>query len=98
MGIKPVFDSHDVVLVSPYIVKDINNVQGYTMQNQLNQHDNVLKIFEVVSQTSLSKTGIYDAVKSNSFPRPLKLGKRSSGWLQSEVSEWIAERAAAREV
>ena len=67
------------------------------MQLVANEHDRVLKIYEVVNQTALSKTGIYEAVKSNSFPPPLKLGKRSSGWLQSEVSSWIAERAAARE-
>jgi prophage regulatory protein len=75
-----------------------NKPQRCTMQSAANQHDHVIKIHEVVSQTSLSKTGIYDAVKSNSFPPPLKLGKRSSGWLQSEVSGWIAERAAARAV
>ena len=29
------------------------------------------------------------------FPKPIKLGPRASGWLESQINEWIAERIAA---
>ena len=31
-------------------------------------------------------------VKSGTFPRQVQLGPRAVGWLESEVSDWIAER------
>ncbi|MBL4753708.1 MAG: AlpA family phage regulatory protein [Flavobacteriales bacterium] len=29
------------------------------------------------------------------FPRPIKLGLRASGWLESEISDWIDQRIKA---
>ena len=60
--------------------------------------DRILRLPEVVSLTGLSKSGVYQAIQDNNFPKPLKLGKRASGWLQSEVSGWITSIAEAREV
>lgn len=31
------------------------------------------------------------------FPRQIKIGARASGWLRSEVDQWIAERVAERD-
>lgn len=68
------------------------------MPLQAIKDDRVLRLPEVVSLTGLSKSGVYQAIQDNHFPKPLKLGKRASGWLQSEVSGWISSIAAAREV
>ncbi len=35
-------------------------------------------------------------IRDGLYPRPFKIGKRSVGWLQSEVQRWIRERAAQR--
>jgi predicted DNA-binding transcriptional regulator AlpA len=35
-------------------------------------------------------------VRSGVFPAPVTLGPQSVGWLEREVAEWIAERAARR--
>ena len=31
-------------------------------------------------------------MKEGNFPKPIALGPRSVGWLESEISEWIWER------
>ena len=68
------------------------------MQTSVHENDRVLRISEVIKTTALSRTGIYESVKSKTFPKPLKLSARSIGFLQSEVNAWIKERADAREV
>ena len=35
-------------------------------------------------------------IKDGTFPAPIKLGPKASGWLVSEVQNWIAERVSAR--
>ena len=59
--------------------------------------ERVLRIEEVERMVGLRKSAIYTRVNDSTFPRPIKLTTRSSGWLLSEVQGWIAERAAARD-
>lgn len=68
------------------------------MQLSQNTDERILRLQELTTLTGLSKSGVYQSIQDNGFPKPIKLGRRASGWLQSEVSGWIAERAAAREV
>jgi prophage regulatory protein len=56
----------------------------------------VLKKSAVITTVGLSSPTIWRKVKDKSFPQPIHLGGRSIGWLQSEVHEWINERAALR--
>ncbi len=56
----------------------------------------VLRLPEVAARVGLKRTAIYEAVLRGTFPRPLKLGLRASGWLEHEVDRWIDARAAAR--
>ena len=67
------------------------------MQKTLPSDDRILKISEIVSKCRKSRTSIYDCVNAGDFPRPLKIGKRSSGWLESEINTWLAECADARQ-
>ena len=48
-----------------------------------------IRISEVKSTTGLSRSHIYDLISKGAFPRQYKLGERASGWLESEVSDWI---------
>jgi prophage regulatory protein len=52
----------------------------------------VLRRREVESLTGLSRSTIYHYVKNGEFPKPVALGPRAVGWLESAVSEWIAQR------
>ena len=47
---------------------------------------------QVEMRTGLSRSTIYQYIKDGTFPRPIPLGPRAVGWLESGVSNWIAER------
>lgn len=57
----------------------------------------VLKLKEVLFKTSLGKTTLYMLVKDETFPKPIPLGLRAVGWLESEVDTWIQSRISARD-
>jgi len=54
--------------------------------------DRIIRITEVMAITGLSRSGIYAAIKEDTFPAQLKLSVRSSGWLESEVIAWRDKR------
>jgi len=45
----------------------------------------------------LSKTALYDKIQNGKFPKPIKLGPKSVGWLESELDQWIAARVSERD-
>ena len=47
---------------------------------------------QVEMRTGLSRSTIYQYIKDGAFPKSVPLGPRAVGWIESEVSEWIAER------
>ncbi len=52
----------------------------------------ILRRKQVQMRTGLSRSTIYQYIKDGVFPKPVQLGPRAVGWLESEVIEWIAER------
>ena len=54
-----------------------------------------LRLPEVLARTGLSRSTIYVRLDQGSFPRPVSLGGRAVGWIETEVDEWIRERIAA---
>lgn len=54
-----------------------------------------LRLPEVLARTGLSRSTIYVRLEQGRFPRPVSLGGRAVGWIESEVDEWIRERIAA---
>ena len=58
----------------------------------------ILRSKHVVGRVKLSRSGVYELVKRDQFPKPFKLvqGGRASGWLESEIDEWIDSRASER--
>jgi len=59
-------------------------------------NEKILKIHQVVEIVGISRSSVYTMIQRNDFPKPLKLGSRSSGWLKSEVDAWIESRASLR--
>lgn len=47
---------------------------------------------QVEIRTGLSRSTIYQYIKDGAFPKPVPLGPRAVGWLESDVSEWIVTR------
>jgi len=50
----------------------------------------ILRRAQVQARTGLSRSTIYQYIQDGHFPAPLQLGPRAVGWLESEVSAWIA--------
>ncbi len=55
----------------------------------------IIRFHQVQARTGLSRSTIYRRLAGGSFPRPLSLGARAVGWIESEVDEWIRQRIAA---
>jgi prophage regulatory protein len=49
----------------------------------------------VMARTGMCKSCIYQMAADGTFPRPVRLGRRSVGWHSKEVEGWIAERVTA---
>ena len=47
---------------------------------------------DVQFRTGLARSTIYLYIQQGAFPKPVTLGPRAVGWLESEVSAWITER------
>ena len=56
----------------------------------------VLKLKDVINQTTLSSSTIYRLVQAGEFPKPIKLAAHASGWLESDIEDWIESRQKAR--
>ena len=56
----------------------------------------ILRKKDVTTKVGLSAIHIMRMVKLERFPAPLALGPASIGWLESEVDEWIQDRANRR--
>jgi prophage regulatory protein len=60
--------------------------------------DRILRRPAVEARTGLSRSTLYDHMRNGTFPRPVPLGTKSVGWLESDISKWIDDRVAEREV
>ena len=52
----------------------------------------ILRLPTVKARTGLSRSTIYMYVKDGVFPKPVSLGARAVGWLDSEIDDWIDQR------
>lgn len=53
---------------------------------------------QVETRTGLSRSTIYQYIQDGAFPKPVPLGPRAVGWLESDVSDWIAARVKSARV
>jgi prophage regulatory protein len=49
----------------------------------------ILRLPAVKLSTGLSRSTIYLRISNGTFPRPVSLGARAVGWLESEVEAWL---------
>ncbi len=63
----------------------------------------VLVLADLVSRTGFKKSAICYKINPRhtrydpSFPKPIKISPRRNGWLDSEVTAWIASRPRLQE-
>lgn len=54
----------------------------------------IIRLPEVMLKTGMSRSTVYEL---EGFPKPVKLGRNMSGWVESEIDAWIAARISARD-
>ena len=52
----------------------------------------ILRRPTVENRTGLSRSTIYLEIKAGTFPKPIAIGKRARGWIESEIDDWITKR------
>jgi prophage regulatory protein len=57
----------------------------------------MLRLKQVMERTELGKTTIYKLQKQGCFPRSVPMMNRSVRWIESEIDEYLASRARARD-
>jgi prophage regulatory protein len=62
------------------------------MAQALQREPAFLRRKQVETRTGLSRSTIYQYIKDGAFPKPVPLGPRAVGWLESDVRDWIAAR------
>lgn len=48
-----------------------------------------LRLKQVLDKTGLKRSQIYTYMKTEDFPKSIKIGPASVAWLESEIDEWI---------
>ena len=52
----------------------------------------ILRLPDVIERVGFSRSSIYAFVDNGSFPKPVQIGIRAVGWLDSDVDDWISDR------
>jgi len=56
----------------------------------------IMRLDEVKRVTGLSRSTLYEKIANNTFPKQVKLGARSVGWVEAEVTQWLAKLVLER--
>lgn len=57
--------------------------------------DTMLRRHQVEARTGLSRSTIYEWMKLNKFPKPVKLGERIVAWREVDINHWLESRVSA---
>jgi prophage regulatory protein len=52
----------------------------------------ILRRKQVQARIGLSRSTIYLRVAEGTFPKPVSLGARAVGWLESDVDAWLRQQ------
>lgn len=64
------------------------------------QRVRILRLKDVCFKTGMSRSTVYDWLHPDSprhdaaFPKQIRLGRQSVGWLESEIDDWLHQRIA----
>ena len=56
------------------------------------ENSNLLRLQQVMDRTGLGRSSIYAMASKGGFPKPIKIGLRSSAWLENEIKDWVRDR------
>lgn len=50
----------------------------------------ILRLPDVIRKTGISRTAVYQKIRSGEFPAPVSLGERAVGFVEDEIDTYIA--------
>jgi prophage regulatory protein len=56
-----------------------------------------LRRADVERVTGLPRSTIYEMVEKGTFPKPIKIGRKSVAWVEAEIRDWQHARIEARD-
>lgn len=56
--------------------------------------EKIIRLPQVKAMVGISTSVIYDKMKNGDFPKQIKMG-RLSGWIESEIQDWINKQIRA---
>lgn len=66
----------------------------------MKQHEltrpNVIRRRQVEQRTGLTRSALYQLMRSGEFPEPVHISVRAVGWIEAEVDDWIRSRMEKR--
>jgi prophage regulatory protein len=65
------------------------------MENE-QKKERIIRKSEMLARTGLSDATIWRLERQGTFPKRLRLGGNSCGWLESELDDWFRLKAEAR--
>lgn len=57
----------------------------------------IIRLKEVMDLTGLARSTIYKFISGELFPKPISMGDRCVGWVESEVHDWIVSKIQERD-
>lgn len=57
----------------------------------------IVRLREVMDCTGLARSTVYKLIGQGAFPKPVPLGGRAVGWVESELHDWILDRIGVRD-
>jgi len=52
----------------------------------------ILRRSQVELTTGLSRSTIYRYMSHGTFPKPIPLGPRAVGWIESDIADWLTKK------
>ncbi len=75
----------------------MKNSQPYPPALPAGNPPRFLRLPDVKHRTALSKASIYKRMRDETFPQAIRMGKRFTVWLESDIETWIAYHAIRRQ-
>ncbi len=84
-----------ILVVGPSSVK--NHYGSHTLDKLLRVNAmRILRLPAVSELTGLPRSTLYLYMSKGLFPKPIKLGVKSVGWIQEEVDQWLRQKMESR--
>lgn len=58
----------------------------------------IIRRTELQTKLRVGRSTIYGWMAAGLFPRPIKLGPKSVGWIEDEIDQWVLDRMGDRRV